>query len=209
PGRALQTCRHASPGLLVPPQTDFQHLSARKTHTSFVAAAGGLAPLGDVLSISELGCRLLVFLGLGLLLRIGFAAGPFRAKLQLLFRIHTTAALGSATVADRFVFQVAVVQVVVVTQFFARGNVPLGDDPDPSFDLVGLTIRIAAMIDERGQAIAVDDVLAVVQSKEIGAARRVVNRVGLLLRQARTGVLHDERALLDRGSRVAAGAVNF
>jgi len=59
------------------------------------------------------------------------------------------------------------------------------------------------MIDERGDAIAIDDALATVQAKEIRVGKVVVEIVGLVGGEAFADVLDDERAFADRARSVA------
>ena len=64
---------------------------------------------------------------------------------------------GHAAVAVLAVL-VGVVQVVLVGQFFAGGDVANGRDEDAAvFILLGLAVGVAAVVDEHGGAEAVDD----------------------------------------------------
>jgi hypothetical protein len=54
-----------------------------------------------------------------------------------------------------------VIEIVVPKQFLPRGNVAQGENPYPVFDLIDLAVRIAGVIKISGDALAVDDDLAV------------------------------------------------
>ena len=99
----------------------------------------------------------------------GFFGGGFAAA-NLLRRIHGAAAFGRAAVADGFVVA-AVVEAVVVCDFFGGGDVADGLDPDVAVFLFGFAVGVATVIDEHGHGVAVDDDLAVAQSKEVGDGR--------------------------------------
>jgi hypothetical protein len=54
-----------------------------------------------------------------------------------------------------------VVKVVIVRQFFAPTDVTQSDDPDESPNLFGYTIRLARVVDQRGNTVPVYHMLAI------------------------------------------------
>ena len=142
----------------------------------------------------------------------GFPPGlrPFRSPrpaLQLLGRVHRLAAIGGAAVAAGFVL-IAVVQVVVIGQLFACGDVANRRNPYPAANLFGFAIGIAGVVDEHRGAVAVDDLFAVAQAEEVGRQRILIFLIGHLFADAGAGVLDNAQAFLDRGHRIAAGGVD-
>jgi hypothetical protein len=65
------------------------------------------------------------------------------------------------------------------------------------------------MIDERGNAIAIDHMFAIDQSKKICSRGVLVDVVGLRVREPRPGVFSDDRPLLDWRSGIYAIGVNL
>src|ERR1700751_3917897 len=112
-----------------------------------------------------------------------------RPALDLFFPIHRAAAtLGSAP-AQRFVVIVAVIEVIVVGQLFAGGDVTQRQDPDVLVEFVGLAIGIAAMINESRHAVAVHYVLALTDAEQVRIRPVGVQVIGLFFREPRFGVL--------------------
>jgi hypothetical protein len=72
----------------------------------------------------------------------------------------------------------------------------------------GFAVGVATVVDEHGHGVAVDDDLAVAQSKEVGDGRVLVAEVGLLFGERVAGVFGDARAFADGGGGVAAGGVD-
>ena len=142
------------------------------------------------------------FLGSSVFLRC------FLASFDLFLTIHGAAASLGAAMADRLIVFVTIVEVVVVGEFFSRSDVAQGDDPDVFVKLVSLAVGIAAVIDERRDAIPVDDVFALADAEEIGVRPLGIELVGLFLGEARTGVLDDVGTLRDGHRRIATGAMD-
>ena len=111
--------------------------------------------------------------------------------------------------AWRRVIQIAVVQVVVVSQFLTSRDIPGGNNPHAAFDFVGLTIGVARVIDKRSYTFTINHVFTIREPKQIGPGMVVVKRVGLFDRNARPGVLDDAGALLDRSRSVATVRINL
>src|ERR1700723_700437 len=74
---------------------------------------------------------------------------------QMPRRIEASATTFRSAQARRIVF--AIVQVIVVSQFFSGGNIPQRDDPHLAANLVGLAVRLAGMIDEGRDPVAVNN----------------------------------------------------
>src|SRR6185437_14352867 len=121
---------------------------------------------------------------------------PYRAlgcphpSLQFFGRVHGLAAVGGSAVAGGFIV-VAVVEVVVVGEFFAGGDVANGFNPDATSNFVGFAIRVAGVVEEHGHSVAVDDDGAVADAEQIGGWRVLVFGVGEFLGNARAGVFDD------------------
>jgi len=102
------------------------------------------------------------------------------ATLHLVLTEHRPAASGRAAIAVLCVI-VGVVQVVLVSQFLARRNVPNTADIDAAiFILLGLAVRIAAVVEEHGGPEAVDD-LSFATSKQVSNASALVPNIGFFL----------------------------
>ena len=129
------------------------------------------------------------------------------APADLFRRVHGPAALFCPAVAERLVVA-AIVETVVIRDFFARCNVANSLYPDPPTDFVGLAVGITTVIDEHRHAMSVDDDRAVSKSKEVGDGRLLVRRVGFVLAEARTGIFRDAGAFSNRSCGVAAGRMN-
>ena len=104
-----------------------------------------------------------------------FFSALFAAAARLLRAIHGSAAFLCAAVADRLIVA-AVVEAVVVGDFFSGGDVPDGRDPYTAFDFPSFAIGVATVVDEHRGAVAVDDDRAVSKSKEIGDGRSSLRR---------------------------------
>src|SRR5258708_39471474 len=76
--------------------------------------------------------------------------------LQLFLGIHAATAVLGAAVAGSRVVDGAVPQAVVVGELLAGGDVAQRDDPDLVTLAVGLTVRVAGMVDKGGHTVAVD-----------------------------------------------------
>ena len=57
--------------------------------------------------------------------------------------------------------RIAVIEAVVIGQFLSRRNLPDGANNHSASDLVGFAVRVAGMIDEGSNTVAVDDPLAI------------------------------------------------
>src|SRR6185312_7204004 len=102
---------------------------------------------------------------------------------------------------------VAIIEVVVVAEFFACLDVLRRDDPDVPVDLIRLAIRVTGMVDECGDASAVDDVHAVVKAEQVGVWVAFVELIGAFAADKWAGVLNDVCALLYGFGGVDAGGV--
>src|SRR5271169_1467163 len=87
----------------------------------------------------------------------------FREFPQVRRRIQTSPAALRPAETGRVI--VAIVEVVVIGQFFSRRDIAQRDDPHLPPYLIGLTVRSARMIDEGGHAVAVNNAFAAVQSE--------------------------------------------
>ena len=114
-----------------------------------------------------------------------------------------TAAATLRSAAARSVI-LSIIEVVVVGQLFARRDVAQRDDPHLAANLIGLAVRLAGMIDEGSDSVAIDDALAAVESEQIGVLEIVVKVVGLFLGEGRADILHHQLALADGPRGVAA-----
>ena len=92
---------------------------------------------------------------------------------------------------------IVVVKVVIPHQLFTGCNVADGENPNPILNLIDFTIGIAGMIQVGAHAFTVDDRFAVIQAVEVSAAGAIVQAVGFLGSQARTGILDDPSSLAD------------
>jgi hypothetical protein len=90
-----------------------------------------------------------------------------------------------------------IVEVVIPNQLFPGGDVAHGKDPDPAFDLVDLTVRIAGVIEIGAKAVAIDYGLAVFQPIQVSAGCTVITAVGFFRSDAFTFVLNNARAFAD------------
>src|SRR5580692_224513 len=88
--------------------------------------------------------------------------GPLLGKLaQVRRRIQTPPAALRPTQTGSIL--VAVIEVVVVGQFFSSRNIALRDDPHLAPNLISLAVWLTGMIDERGHPVAINDALAAIQ----------------------------------------------
>src|SRR6266496_2347235 len=130
------------------------------------------------------------------------------AARTFLLGLRPAAAMPGPTRAMRGIVEVSVIKVVIVGEFLACGDVANGADENPSINFIGFAVWIARVIDEGGNAVAVNDALAVCQSEEVGPRRMLINRVGLIIGQLGPGVFDDDVPLLDGSGRVNAVSVD-
>jgi len=100
------------------------------------------------------------------------------------------------------------VEVVLVDELFAGGNVADGLDVDAAVVLLGLAVGGAGVIDEHGGGEAVDDVGGAVDGEEVGDRLLGVALVGDVLGDAGAVVLEDAAAARDGVERGDAGGVD-
>lgn len=93
----------------------------------------------------------------GLLLAGGAVQLVRLALAHLPIRVHRSAAPGRATVTHRLVVVGAVVQAIVVGNLFSSYDIADGLDPDPAAALLGLAVRLTAVVDEHRHGVAIDD----------------------------------------------------
>jgi hypothetical protein len=73
--------------------------------------------------------------------------------------VHGATAFLSAAIADGFVVA-AVIEAIIVSNFFACCDGADGLNPNAAANFAGLAVGVAAVIDEHCHAVAVDDDLA-------------------------------------------------
>lgn len=122
-------------------------------------------------------------------------------------RVHCLSAIRRSAIAPRFIL-VAVVEIVIVRQFFARRDIPQGNDPYAAVPLVRLAVWIARVIDKHRRTVTVDHRRSIAYAEKVGHRRVLITLVRYFLRNARTGVLYDQRVFCDVGCCVAASCVN-
>lgn len=141
------------------------------------------------------------------MLQACFAPGPAPAlplsqdslvTLDFLLAEHGTAAILGAAVAGGWVAWVGVINVVIVGQLLAVGDIPQSDDPNPPIDLICLTVWIAGMIDESRHAEAINDRLAAIHAEQVGNVAIGVQSVSLFRGDAGPRVLQDARPFGNR-----------
>ena len=89
------------------------------------------------------------------------------------------------------------------------GDVAEGRDPDAAVVVfAGFAVAFAAVIDEHGGAEAVDDDVAVAQSKEIGDGVVFVEVVGFFFVNAAAGVFGNSLAFTNRRGGVTSGGMD-
>jgi hypothetical protein len=137
-----------------------------------------------------------------------FAFGDSGAAFKFVVGEHGAAAVGGAAVAVGG-FVVGVVEVVLVDEFFAGGDVADGLDVDAAIVLFGLAVGGAGVVDEHGGGEAVDDVGGAVDGEEVGDGLLGVALVGDVLGDAGAVVLEDAAAAGDGVERDDAGGVDF
>jgi hypothetical protein len=120
--------------------------------------------------------------------------------------VHAASATWGAAKARGVVF--AVEEAVVVGEFFASFDVAQGNYPHSSRDDVGFAIGFARMIDERSDAVAVDDMLSAVEPEKVRRGNVIVKVVGLFVGQALANVFNYESALADQQSGIATAGVD-
>ena len=133
--------------------------------------------------------------------------GTFSAATNFGRRVHGATAILGAAIARGLVIT-AVIKAVIVGDFFARRNALHGVDPYPALFLPCLAIWVAAVVDEHGGAMAVDDDRAISESKQVGDGRLFIEHVRLILTESRTGVFRYARTLRDTSCGIATGGVN-
>ena len=140
---------------------------------------------------------------LTLLLPLGgaLAAGDLRPG------VHRLAAMGQRRSYTSPLF-VTIVEAVIVSQLFAGGDVPDGENPDAAIHLVGFAVGIAGVVHEHGGAVTVDDGRPLANAEEVSDRRILIDPVGQGLAQTWAGVFDHAGALADRGGGIAAGSVN-
>src|SRR5262249_40831659 len=99
------------------------------------------------------------------------------------------------------------VDVVVVVELLASGNALKSNNPDLIFNLVGLAIGMAGVVDESRHAEAVDHRLAVVHPEQVGDLAVSVHAVRLSRAETRAGVLQNACSFRDGRSGVNPSAV--
>lgn len=134
---------------------------------------------------------------------LGALAGNFS---QVRCRIHAASATRSTAEAGGIIF--AVEEAVVVRKFLARLNVSQRDDPNSARDDVGFAVRLAGMVDKSGDAVAVDNVFAAIQTEKIGHGYVVIKIVGLFVAEAQANVFQQARPFTDRSGRVTTARVD-
>lgn len=95
-------------------------------------------------------------------------------------------------------------QVVLVSQLFARPDISNAADVDAAiFILLGLAVRLAAVVQEHGGSKAIDDLLLAAR-EEIGYAPTLITDIGFIFGHAGSIVLKDANAPFDWAHGVAA-----
>lgn len=102
-----------------------------------------------------------------------------------------------------------VIEVVIPEKLFGRSNITQSENPRPASHLVNLAVWIAGVIQISGEALAVDDHLAIPDAIEIGSRRTLVNPIGFFGCNPRTVVLYDAHALADWTVREYSNRVNM
>jgi hypothetical protein len=120
---------------------------------------------------------------------------------------HGSLALCGSTVAELLVV-VAVVEVVIVGDLGACGNLLDGLDPDAALNDFGFGIGLAAMIYEHGRAVPVYDYIPFSESKQVGERRVLVHLVRFVFADARARVFGDASAPANAYGGIAAGGVD-
>lgn len=105
--------------------------------------------------------------------------------------------MSGAAMALRRIFEIPVIQVVVVGEFFAAADIAHRAYEDSAVNLVGLAVRVARMIDKCGDAVAIDHTLAVGQAKQVRTWGMLVNGVRLTIRQPRSRVFDNNVTFLN------------
>ncbi len=127
--------------------------------------------------------------------------------MDLCRRVHGAAAVFCTAVADGLVDS-AVIETVIVGDFFSGGYLADGFDPDAAVLLAGFAVGVATVVDEHGHGVAVDDDLATPKSKEIGDGSALVGFVGMLFAEMGARVLGYANAFADGSGGVAPGGVD-
>ena len=130
------------------------------------------------------------------------------AALELGVGEHRAAALRSAAVAIGFVGFVRVIEVVLVDQFFAGGDVADGADEDSTARLLALAVGRAGVVEEHRRSKAVDYIAVVPEAEDIGDDAVGVALIDQLFGEARAVVLDDAAAARDGVQRVAPSGVD-
>ena len=117
---------------------------------------------------------------------------------NFLFAEHGSPARLCATTARRILARFGIVDVVVVGEFLAGGDVAKSNDPDVIVNLVGFAVRLAGVIHERRHAKAIDHRLAVVHAIQVGYFAAGIHAGTLFGGEAGPSVLENSRASRDR-----------
>src|SRR5262249_33229743 len=136
-----------------------------------------------------------------------FATQDLLMARDFFFGEHGAAAIRGAAVAWGMFARLRIVDVVIVGQFFTGSNITKGDDPDAAFDLVGLTIRPARMVDEGSHAKTIDDGFAAIHAEQISYFAVGVHPIRLSSRQTRSRIFQDVCPAGDGMSGVNPGTV--
>jgi len=120
--------------------------------------------------------------------------------------VHAAPAFWHAAIARSIVF--AIKQAVVVGQLFAGLDIAQSNNPNVSRNDVGFAVGLTGMVDKRSNAVAIDHVLAAVETEEIRHRHVIIEIVGLLVAQAFADVLHDESAFSDSRGGVTTTGMN-
>src|SRR5207247_6912473 len=115
---------------------------------------------------------------------------------EFFLRIEAAATVLGAAAAGCIV--VPIVQVVIVGKFLAGSDVSQSNNPYPAVDFVCLAVWVATVVDESGNAVAIDHVLTVGKPEEVGFGTITGARVYFLDGKAWSGVFHDVGSLVER-----------
>jgi len=99
-------------------------------------------------------------------------------------------------------------EVVLVGQFLAGGDVTRRDDPDSPVEVFRLAVRFAAMVDEHCRTEAIDDLATISCTEEIGYEAVLVALVSDVFAEARAVIFHDGGPFFYGPGRVATCGMN-
>jgi hypothetical protein len=111
-------------------------------------------------------------------------------------------------VTRRWIPQISVIEIVVIGEFFACPDVANGTNNNPAFDFVGFAIRVAGVIDERSDTVAVNHVFAIEKTEQVCSRRLIVNRIRSFVGKSRAGVFNNDFPFCNRNRCVYAIAVD-